>query len=40
VRDRLADDLDAPGALAAIDEAAADGQDVSEACALVGVRLD
>jgi len=40
VRDRLTDDLDAPGALAAIDEAAADGQDVSEACALVGVRLD
>ncbi len=40
VRDRLADDLDTPGALAAVDEAAARGEDVSEACRLLGLRLD
>jgi L-cysteine:1D-myo-inositol 2-amino-2-deoxy-alpha-D-glucopyranoside ligase len=40
VRDRLADDLDTPGALAAVDEAAVGGQDVTEACALLGLLLD
>ena len=39
VRDRLADDLDTPGALEAIDEATANGEDVTEACALIGVNL-
>jgi L-cysteine:1D-myo-inositol 2-amino-2-deoxy-alpha-D-glucopyranoside ligase len=40
VRDCLADDLDTPGALAAVDEAAVGGQDVTEACALLGLLLD
>ncbi len=39
VRERLDDDLDAPGAIAAIDAAAADGVDVSRAAELLGVRL-
>jgi L-cysteine:1D-myo-inositol 2-amino-2-deoxy-alpha-D-glucopyranoside ligase len=39
VRVRLDDDLDAPGALAAIDEAAAKGVGVSRAAALLGVVL-
>lgn len=39
VRDRLDDDLDTPGALAAIDRAAAEGIDVTEAAALLGVDL-
>jgi L-cysteine:1D-myo-inositol 2-amino-2-deoxy-alpha-D-glucopyranoside ligase len=39
VRARLDDDLDTPGAVAAIDEAAAGGQGVSRAAALLGVRL-
>jgi L-cysteine:1D-myo-inositol 2-amino-2-deoxy-alpha-D-glucopyranoside ligase len=39
VRARLDDDLDTPGALAAIDEAAADGAGVSRAAALLGVAL-
>jgi L-cysteine:1D-myo-inositol 2-amino-2-deoxy-alpha-D-glucopyranoside ligase len=38
-RDRLDDDLDTPGAVAAIDAAAARGVDVSEAGALLGVFL-
>ena len=37
VRERLDDDLDTPGALAIIDEAAAAGHDVSPAAALLGV---
>jgi len=37
VRDRLDDDLDAPGAVAAIDEAAAQGQGVSAAALLLGI---
>ena len=37
VRDRLDDDLDTPGALAAIDAAAAAGHDVTAAAALLGV---
>ena len=40
VRLRLDDDLDTPGAIAAIDAAAAGGQGVSEAAALLGVDLD
>jgi L-cysteine:1D-myo-inositol 2-amino-2-deoxy-alpha-D-glucopyranoside ligase len=36
---RLDDDLDTPGAVAAIDEAAASGIGVSQAAALLGVRL-
>ncbi|MBV1892694.1 MAG: cysteine--tRNA ligase, partial [Ilumatobacteraceae bacterium] len=40
VRLRLDDDLDTPGAIAAIDAAAAAGQGVSEAAALLGVDLD
>ena len=39
VRERLDDDLDTPGAIAAIDDAAADGVDVSRAAQLLGVRL-
>jgi L-cysteine:1D-myo-inositol 2-amino-2-deoxy-alpha-D-glucopyranoside ligase len=39
VRERLDDDLDTPGALAAIDEAAARGADVTAAAALIGVDL-
>lgn len=37
VRQHLDNDLDTPSAIAAIDEAAATGQDVSEAAALLGV---
>ena len=40
VRERLDDDLDTPGAIAAIDAAASAGHDVSAAAALLGVRLD
>mgnify|MGYP006273337411 FL=1 len=40
VRERLDDDLDTPGAVAAIDRAAAAGVDVTEAAGLLGVRLD
>lgn len=39
VRDRLDDDLDTPGALRVIDEAAAAGADVSAAASLLGVEL-
>ena len=39
VRARLDDDLDTPGALAAIDEAALAGTGVSRAAALLGVAL-
>ena len=39
VRDCLDNDLDTPGALAAIDAAAASGHDVSEAAELLGVNL-
>ena len=39
VRARLDDDLDTPGAVAAIDEAAARGDGVSEAAALLGIVL-
>jgi L-cysteine:1D-myo-inositol 2-amino-2-deoxy-alpha-D-glucopyranoside ligase len=39
VRARLDDDLDAPGALAALDEAAASGADVARGAALLGVSL-
>ena len=39
VRARLDDDLDTPGAVAAIDAAAARGEGVSEAALLLGVRL-
>jgi L-cysteine:1D-myo-inositol 2-amino-2-deoxy-alpha-D-glucopyranoside ligase len=39
VRARLDDDLDAPGAIAAIDQAAAAGHGVSEAAALLGISL-
>jgi len=39
VRRRLDDDLDTPGACAAIDEAAGSGEGVAEAAALLGVRL-
>lgn len=40
VRERLDDDLDTPGAVAALDRAAAAGQDVTEGAGLLGVRLD
>jgi L-cysteine:1D-myo-inositol 2-amino-2-deoxy-alpha-D-glucopyranoside ligase len=40
VRDRLDDDLDTPGALAAIDAAAAAGQGVREAAELLGVNFE
>lgn len=40
VREHLDDDLDTPGAVRAIDRAAAAGVDVSGAAALIGVRLD
>lgn len=40
VRERLDDDLDTPGAIAAIDAAAAAGAGVLEAAALLGVDLD
>ena len=40
VRRRLDDDLDTPGALAAIDEAARSGAGVGEAAALLGIDLD
>ena len=40
VRDRLDDDLDTPGAVAALDRAAAAGEDVTEGAGLLGVRLD
>ncbi len=40
VRNRLDDDLDTPGAVAAIDRAAAKGQGISKAAALLGVALD
>ena len=39
VRERLDDDLDSPGAVAAVDAAAAAGSDVSAAAALLGVEL-
>ncbi|MEM9711240.1 MAG: cysteine--tRNA ligase [Actinomycetota bacterium] len=39
VRDRLDDDLDVPGALRLIDEAAAADRDVGEAAALLGIDL-
>ncbi len=39
VRSRLDDDLDTPGALRVMDEAAAEGLDVSGAAALLGVEL-
>jgi L-cysteine:1D-myo-inositol 2-amino-2-deoxy-alpha-D-glucopyranoside ligase len=39
VRDRLDDDLDTPGAIAAIDAAADDGADVGDAALLLGVSL-
>jgi L-cysteine:1D-myo-inositol 2-amino-2-deoxy-alpha-D-glucopyranoside ligase len=39
VRARLDDDLDSPGAIAVIDEAAASGVDVTLPAALLGVRL-
>jgi hypothetical protein len=39
VRDRLDDDLDTPGAFAAIDEAARRHRDVGPAAALLGVDL-
>ena len=39
VRSRLDDDLDTPGALRVMDEAAAEGLDVSGAAALLGVDL-
>ena len=40
VRARLDDDLDTPGAIAAIDEGAVAGADVTEAAMLLGVRLE
>jgi L-cysteine:1D-myo-inositol 2-amino-2-deoxy-alpha-D-glucopyranoside ligase len=40
VRERLDDDLDTPGAVAAIDQAARRGEDVTEAAGLLGVRLN
>ncbi len=40
VRRHLDDDLDTPGAVAAVDAAAAAGRDVGEAAALLGVTLD
>jgi L-cysteine:1D-myo-inositol 2-amino-2-deoxy-alpha-D-glucopyranoside ligase len=39
VRERLDDDLDTPGAVAAIDAAVAAGAGVSEAAALLGVKV-
>ena len=39
VRDRLDDDLDTPGAIAAIDRAVVRGEDVTAAAMLLGVRL-
>jgi L-cysteine:1D-myo-inositol 2-amino-2-deoxy-alpha-D-glucopyranoside ligase len=39
VRQALDADLDTPGALAAVDQAAADGRGVSEAAALLGIDL-
>jgi L-cysteine:1D-myo-inositol 2-amino-2-deoxy-alpha-D-glucopyranoside ligase len=39
VRDALDDDLDTPGAFAAMDEAAATGHDVGEAADLLGITL-
>jgi L-cysteine:1D-myo-inositol 2-amino-2-deoxy-alpha-D-glucopyranoside ligase len=39
VRERLDDDLDTPGALALIDEAAKRGTDVTRAAAVLGVNL-
>ena len=39
VRDRLDDDLDSPGAVTAVDAAAARGERTREAAALLGVRL-
>ena len=39
VRDALDDDLDTPRAFAAIDDAAASGHDVTDACALLGIVL-
>ena len=39
VRDRLDDDLDTPGAIAAIDRAVGRGEDVGAAAMLLGVRL-
>jgi len=40
VRDRLDDDLDTPGAVAAVDAAAARGESTRAAAELLGVRLD
>jgi L-cysteine:1D-myo-inositol 2-amino-2-deoxy-alpha-D-glucopyranoside ligase len=40
VRQRLDDDLDTPGAMAAVDDAVARGEGVREAAALLGVALD
>jgi L-cysteine:1D-myo-inositol 2-amino-2-deoxy-alpha-D-glucopyranoside ligase len=40
VRQRLDDDLDTPGAIAAIDDALARGEGVADAAALLGVRVD
>jgi L-cysteine:1D-myo-inositol 2-amino-2-deoxy-alpha-D-glucopyranoside ligase len=40
VRRRLDDDLDTPGAIAAVDAAAAAGAGVGEAAELLGVDLD
>jgi L-cysteine:1D-myo-inositol 2-amino-2-deoxy-alpha-D-glucopyranoside ligase len=40
VRSRLDDDLDTPGAIAAVDDAARHGAGVGEAAALLGVDLD
>jgi L-cysteine:1D-myo-inositol 2-amino-2-deoxy-alpha-D-glucopyranoside ligase len=39
VRQRLDDDLDTPGAIAAVDDAVARGEGVAEAAALLGVEL-
>jgi L-cysteine:1D-myo-inositol 2-amino-2-deoxy-alpha-D-glucopyranoside ligase len=39
VRDRLDDDLDTPGALAALDEEAAAGRPVGRGAALLGITL-
>jgi L-cysteine:1D-myo-inositol 2-amino-2-deoxy-alpha-D-glucopyranoside ligase len=40
VRERLDDDLDSPGAVAAVDRAAARGESTSAAAALLGVNLE
>ncbi len=40
VRERLDDDLDTPGAIRLIDDAARHGQGVLEAAALLGIDLD